>query len=141
MNLPSKGISVVIEKNFKGLICQCGNNNPDKIVTQEEVISKGKDVAGKWFEKKRKFLTCLSCGEKQIIDEVLSKQLDELETARQMPEIVTIVEHIPEAIEVESSIEVDLSGSSTTGTGAYQPDTVTFKKPRRKYNKRKNVKN
>jgi len=148
MNLPSKGISVVIEKDFKGLACKCGNLNENMITTQEEVISKGKDAAGKWFEKKRKFLKCLSCGEVQILDEEFSKKLSELEEAKKEPIIeiihsedadkLVVTEQDSEEIKIIIPTTEDLLNTTTD----LKNSVISVKKPKRKYNnKRKNAKN
>lgn len=146
MNLPSKGIDVVIEKDFKGLICTCGNNSSSKFEFQEEVISKGKDIKGKWFEKTRGIIKCLSCGEVQIIDEELGSKLFELEVAKSEPEIVKVEEPVSEKLVIteqdaeEVKIIIPTTEDLLNTTTNSRNSVIPVKKPKRTYNKRKNAK-
>jgi len=76
---PSEGIVVVNNPNFQGLICQCGNTDKNTLVPHIEIISRRKDVRGRWFEKTKDFLKCTICGELQILDEDFIKARKDLD--------------------------------------------------------------
>lgn len=83
---PDRGIIVVINDEFQGIVCRCGNTDETKLETKL-IRSKSKSITGIWNESEKLYVRCTACG--MLEDhEAFHKSYKNLETFRKGTEVV-----------------------------------------------------